>query len=151
MIFQGKWFPMILIAILHIVFFAKSSSATSWAYPFVVWDGYRYEVLDEYVEEIDSEIGEVTSYSDMETLSGNFSNEYIEGTKYFSIKGVSTDEAMAVKTGTQYKKAVRIGEYKTGIRVMEKSNLLNIVFLPAIALIATLIFVGRKKRLEEER
>jgi hypothetical protein len=59
-----------------------------------VWDGYRYEVLDEYVEEIDSEIGEVTSYSDMETLSGNFSNEYIEGTKYFSIKGVSTDEAI---------------------------------------------------------
>jgi hypothetical protein len=82
----------------------------------------------------------------METLSGNFSNEYIEGTKYFSIKGVSTDEAIAVKTGTQYKKAVRIGEYKTGNRVMEKSNLLNIVFLSAIALIATLIFVGRKKR-----
>jgi hypothetical protein len=142
--FQGKWFPMILIAILHIVFFAKSSSATSWAYPFVVWDGYRYEVLDEYVEEIDSEIGEVTSYSDMETLSGNFSNEYTEGTKYYSIKGISTDEAIAVKIGSQYKKAIRIGEYKTGIRVIEKNNLFNFVVISAAAA-AILIFYLRRR------
>ncbi|WP_341980644.1 hypothetical protein [Rossellomorea oryzaecorticis] len=144
MISQGKWFPMILIAILHIMFFATTSSATSWAYPFVVWDGYRFEVLDEYVEEIDSEIGEVTSYSDMETLSGNFSNEYIEGTKYYSIKGISTDEAIAVKTGSQYKKAVRIGEYKTGIRVKEKNNLFTFVVISAAAA-SILIFYLRRR------
>ncbi|MEL3971414.1 hypothetical protein AAEO50_03900 [Rossellomorea oryzaecorticis] len=126
------------------MFFATTSSATSWAYPFVVWDGYRFEVLDEYVEEIDSEIGEVTSYSDMETLSGNFSNEYIEGTKYYSIKGISTDEAIAVKTGSQYKKAVRIGEYKTGIRVKEKNNLFTFVVISAAAA-SILIFYLRRR------
>lgn len=86
--------------------------ATSWAYPLVVWDGKTYEVTDEYVTEVDRVIGHVTSYSDMESHSGNFSNAYHKGTKYYSIAGVSTDDAIAVEIGKlQYKKAVIRGEY----------------------------------------
>ncbi|MFF2449461.1 hypothetical protein ACFVSW_20685 [Neobacillus sp. NPDC058068] len=90
-----------------------SKSFASWAYLFVVWDGYTYVVSDEYVTVIDKEIGHVTKYSDMEgTYSGNFSNIYKKGTKYYSIKGISTDEAIAIqeKDG-KYKKATREGEY----------------------------------------
>ncbi|WP_175989224.1 hypothetical protein [Bacillus sp. Marseille-Q1617] len=103
------------------------------------------------MEGVDSEIGEVTSYSDMKTLSGNFSNEYIEGTKYYSIKCVSTNEAIAVKIGSQYKKAVRIGEYKAGIRVMKHNNVLNLVVLSGVIGIAILVFVLRKIRTEGEK
>lgn len=39
--------------------------ATSWAYPFVVWDGYSYVVTDEYVTDVGEEISHVTKYSDM--------------------------------------------------------------------------------------
>jgi hypothetical protein len=40
--------------------------------------------------------------------SGNFSNVYEKGTKYYSIKDVSTDEAIAVEEGSgKFKKAVR--------------------------------------------
>ncbi|MBT2682695.1 hypothetical protein [Bacillus sp. ISL-37] len=87
--------------------------ATSWAYSFVVWDGYIYVISDEYVTEVDSEIGQVTKYSDMEQYSGNFSNAYKKGTKYYSIEGISTDEAIAIKESEgQYIKAYREGEYE---------------------------------------
>lgn len=70
-----------------------------WDYSFVVWDGYIYVVSDETVNQIDQEIGEVTSYSDLEgTFSGDFSNTFIEGTKYYSIKNVNTYEAIAIET-----------------------------------------------------
>lgn len=91
-------------------FFNKSSA--DWAYSFVVYDGYKYRVSDEYVIEVNKEIGEVTKYSDMEgTYSGNFSNEYEKGTKYFSILGISTEEAIAVeeKNGS-YRKAIIDGK-----------------------------------------
>lgn len=69
----------------------------SWAYPFVVWDKNVYVVSDEVVIEIDKQIGRVTKYSDKEgNYGGNFSNVYKKGTKYFSIKGISTDIAIAV-------------------------------------------------------
>lgn len=69
-------------------------------------------ISDEYVTEVDSEIGQVTKYSDMEQYSGNFSNAYKKGTKYYSIEGISTDEAIAIKESDgQYIKAYREGEY----------------------------------------
>jgi hypothetical protein len=93
-------------------FSTQKSSADS-AYGFVVWNGYIYKVSDEYVEEITKEIGEVTKYSDMEGIySGNFSNKYEKGTKYFSIKGISTDEAIAIKEQDgKYRKAINQGKY----------------------------------------
>jgi hypothetical protein len=88
-------------------------SSADWAYSFVVWDDFTYQLADEYVEDISEEIGEVTKYSDMEgTYSGNFSNVYEKGTKYYSITGISTEVAIAVeeKDG-RFRKAIRSGKY----------------------------------------
>lgn len=88
------------------------SFATKWVHQFVVWDGYVYVVKDEYVKEIDEEIGQVTKYSDMEQYAGNFSNVYKKGTKYYSIKGINKNDYIAVEVGSgKYKKAVRESEY----------------------------------------
>ncbi|GGF26857.1 hypothetical protein GCM10010954_27380 [Halobacillus andaensis] len=57
----------------------------------------------------------MTSYSDMEQYRGNFSNAYREGTKYFSIEGISTEEAIAVQEEDgRFIKAHREGEYTYG-------------------------------------
>ena len=89
-----------------------NNSSAEWAFNFVVWDGYIYQLTDEYVEKIDEEIGEVTKYSDMEgTYSGNFSNTYEKGTKYYAIQGISTDEAIAILENGKYRKAIRDGKY----------------------------------------
>lgn len=88
------------------------NSSADWAFEFVVWDGYIYKLSDEYVESIDEEIGEVAKYSDLEgTYSGNFSNTFEKGTKYYSIHGISTDDAIAIKEKGKYKKAIRDGKY----------------------------------------
>ncbi|WP_010648590.1 hypothetical protein [Oceanobacillus massiliensis] len=107
----------ILIALFSIITGCSSASnqnsSADWAYSFVVWNGNIYKVGDEYAEAVDKEIGEVTKYLDMEgTYSGNFSNKYAKGTKYFSIKDIGTDEAIAVKEqdGT-YRKAINQGKY----------------------------------------
>jgi hypothetical protein len=106
---------LLLIGVFCALIVPSKSLATSWAYPFVVWDGYIYIVNDEYVTEVDEEIGQVTRYSDMYQQPGNFSNVYEKGTKYYSIKGVNTDESIAVDDGNgNYKKAVREKEYTFG-------------------------------------
>lgn len=102
-----------------------NKTSAEWAYSFVVWDGYTYVVSDEYVTEVDNVIGNVTIYSSIEgTYSGNFSNAYEEGTKYFSIKGIDTDEAIAIQENDgKYKRANRTGEYEGAIK--DKENNLN--------------------------
>ena len=91
----------LLIAIcMASTFFAIRSVHADWAYNFVVNDGKSYIISDNRVEieQIGSIIGEVTSYSDKEdTYSGNFSNYFPKGTKYYNIKGVDINEAIAIK------------------------------------------------------
>ena len=88
------------------------SSSADWNSNFVVWDGYVYEMSNEYVTEIEEEIGKVTKYSDKEgAYSGNFSNMYRKGTKYYAIVGVNTDEAIAVEENGEYRKAKKEGRY----------------------------------------
>lgn len=72
-----------------------------------------YETTDEYVDEINEEVGHVTKYSDSEgTYSGNFSNKYKKGTNFYSIKGINTDEAIAIKEDDgKYRKLIRTGKY----------------------------------------
>ena len=87
-------------------------SSDEWAFAFAALDGYIYQISDEYVKDINKELGEVTTYSGVEgTYAGNFSNVYEEGTKYYSIDGISTKEAIAIEEadGT-YRKAVRDGK-----------------------------------------
>ncbi|WP_078381781.1 hypothetical protein [Sutcliffiella halmapala] len=106
----------ILLFILLLTFSHPTQGfATSWAYPFVVWKGFIYEISDEYVTNIDKKIGHVTKYSDMDSYRGNFSNSYPKGTKYYSIEDIHTDEAIAIREKNgKYKKAIRSGEYMGG-------------------------------------
>lgn len=124
-------------------------SLAKWAYSFVVWDGYTYVISDEYVIEVDKEIGHVTQYSDIEgTYSGNFSNSYKEGTKYYSIKDVSTDEAIAIQEGdNKYKKAVRDGEYieaKTDYFHLTPSILMIVFLFAAPTIVFSIYFIEKK-------
>ncbi|WP_226669814.1 hypothetical protein [Metabacillus litoralis] len=108
-------FPIFIMILFTYLLIPYKSFATSWPYPFVVWDGYIYVVNDEYVTDIGSEIGRVTRFSDMEQYAGNFSNSYEIGTKYYSIQGIGTEEAIAIQLDNgRFKKAVRKEEYTYG-------------------------------------
>jgi ABC-type sugar transport system permease subunit len=135
---RKKFTIFLLLTLTASFLFPVNTMATSWVYSFVVWDGYIYEVTEESVTEIDSYIGEVTVYSDMETYPGNFSNTYKQGTNYYSIKDLSTDEAIAVEVNKgNYKEAIRREEYAGGTNEINKSGFTNI----AIAVFGVVIFV----------
>jgi len=137
--------------LLFLIFFlftlASSAEALSWAYPFVVWNGNVYEVKEEEVlaNQIGSKIGEVkTKPNDMTgNHYGNASNLYPKGTKYFEIKNISTEEAIAVEIETnEWKKAVFT--HKAPFHWMD----LVIKILPIFILIAilTLFLLRFRKR-----
>lgn len=108
------WSILVFIIMLTALSYPGKASATSWAYPFVVYEGYIYVVSEESVggEEVEKEIGSVTQYSDMESLPGNFSNTYPVGTKYYSIKGVNAEDMIAVEESEgNFLKAERDGKY----------------------------------------
>lgn len=138
------------------IIFPSQSIATSWAYPFVVWDDYVYVVSEEKVTSVDKEIGHVTKYSDMESLPGNFSNHYGKGTKYYSIKGISTDEAIAVEElHGRYIKAYRESEYEVGNGSGGSSTgvvtMLKILSLIIIGVLGVVFFLEGKKRLAKRK
>jgi hypothetical protein len=55
----------------------RTSSAASWAFEFVVYNGDIYKITSDKVTNVGKEIGAVNNYSDKEgTYSGNFSNKY---------------------------------------------------------------------------
>lgn len=84
-------------------------TSDEWAFAFAALDGYIYQISDEYVEDVNKELGEVTAYLNVEgKYAGNFSNVYKKGTKYYAINGISIKEAIAIEeaNGT-YRKAVR--------------------------------------------
>ncbi|QSS98861.1 hypothetical protein IMZ31_12205 [Pontibacillus sp. ALD_SL1] len=92
-----KHFLVGLIVYLGLVIMPTQALATSWAYPFVVWDNSLYIVTDQEVTDVGERIGQVTRYSDMEQYGGNFSNVYEKGTNYYAIKGIPTYQSIAVK------------------------------------------------------
>ena len=103
---------VVLLLCVVLSFFSSKVFATSWAYPFVVWNDSVYVVSEETIDDVEKEIGKVTKYSDMEQYGGNFSNVYPKGTKYYSIKGINTSVAIAVESSDgQYIKAYLQGEY----------------------------------------
>ena len=88
------------ILIVIILFLIPINAYVIWAYAFVVYNKNVYVITDKKVnsELIDSEIGHVTKYSSHEgTYSGNFSNVYPKGTKYYKIKGTDVNELIAIK------------------------------------------------------
>lgn len=146
---------LIPFAIVFSLVLPITSFATSWAYSFVVWDGYIYVVSNEYVTDVDSEIGQVTKYSDMEQYSGNFSNVYEKGTKYYSIEATSTDEAIAIQEDDgEYKKAIREAEYTYVENKHTDENgstvfIGSIIGLLVLFLIALLSIYFVKKRMDK--
>ncbi|MEA0553226.1 hypothetical protein U1P98_22205 [Lysinibacillus irui] len=137
---------MVSFCLLIMIIIPANAVATSWVYPFVVWDGYMYEVTDEKVTTIENKIGAVTKYSDMKEYGGNFSNAYPKGTKYFSIKGIDTEIAIAVQVdkGT-YLKAIRDGEY-TYHQFNIAHNLFKALVVIGLFLILFLLFNALRKR-----
>ena len=103
------------------------------------------------ISEIDKEIGHVTKSSDREgTYSGNFSNSYPKGTKYYSIQGISTDKAIAVqKDNGTYIRATRDEKYAGN--KYEVGNLISLAFIAAILLVIISIVITNYygKRREE--
>lgn len=120
--------------------------SASWAYMFVVNDGKIYVITEERVEQsqIGSSIGKVTKYSDSEgTYSGNFSNRYPKGTKYYEIIGVEINDAIAVKENEKlYVKATYGGEYAS-----DRHNWSD--YLPYVLIVPLVLLAGfyMKKRL----
>lgn len=141
-----QFFFVVLVSLLIFTSLLPNKPLAKWAYPFVVWDGYIYVISDEFVEEVDKKIGRVTKYNDMEgTYSGNFSNKYKKGTAYYSITGVSTDEAIAIEEeGGKYKKAIRDGEYEGNIYSL--GIVFSIMIVGFIALLLVWILLANYKR-----
>lgn len=145
---------MILVLLNSLLLSDKSYA--NWAYDFVVWNDYIYKVSDVYVQEIEKEIGEVTYYSDDESSRhrGNFSNVYEKGTKYYSIKGIKTEEAIAIEDSNgQYIKATKEGKY--GVRPLfdgyfdGQQGIIKIFILSLmiVMVVAHFIYRGNKVKL----
>ena len=142
-------FGVVFILFISILFPTKSLA--DWAYAFVVWDDYVYVITDEQVDAIDEEIGHVTKYSGREeTYSGNFSNAYPKGTKYYSIQGISTDEAIAIQGNDGiYIKATREGEYasnKYSIRNLISPIFICLILIVIISIVRTNYYSKRRER-----
>ena len=101
--------------------------ALSWSTSFVVWDGLVYEIkLEEHVEEskIGRNIGKVETKPDqyIGEYEGNASNHYPIGTKYYTIKGISTSKSIAVQESSEGIRADFIHEAPFHIKDVLKSS-----------------------------
>lgn len=89
--------------------------SAKWAFSYVVFNKNIYVITDTKIspELIGSKLGQVTKYSHREGLySGNFSNTYPKGTKYYEIIGVDVNQLIAIQNmdGT-FTEAKYEGEY----------------------------------------
>lgn len=134
--------------LVHLLLIYPYHSMAKWAHSFVVWDGYIYVLKENEIENIGKEIGEVTFYSDAEgTYSGNFSNTFEKGTKYYSIKSVSTDEAIAIQSGEDtYLQAVREGKYEEKDLFHMVRGIMNILFGVMVGCLIVLPIIFMVKR-----
>ncbi|MCH7323959.1 hypothetical protein LZ480_19025 [Solibacillus sp. MA9] len=122
-----------VIVFFWLFFIPQLVFATSWAFPFVVWNDSIYVITDEVVPLVEQKIGKVTRYSDMEQFGGNFSNYYPKGTTYYAIEGIATTEAIAVEHEKgKYIKAVYESPYEFQGSVMNKAKMAFIAIVIAI-------------------
>lgn len=138
------------VTFLSLLFFFTISTnvhALSWAYAFVAWEGKMYEVKqDEWIA--DSEIGQAigkvnTKPNDMTgNYYGSASNYYPKGTKYYEIKGISTSNAIAIKEGNQWVKAVYVHEAPFHIM----NIFTNIFFISGLIVVALIVVLRRSVR-----
>ena len=140
----------ILLSCLLCLLVPTVAFATSWAYEFVVYESNVYKVTEEDVFEIGDKLDEVTSYSDMEELSGNFSNEYQKGTAYYAINGVDPSEAIAVEIASAtYKKAIYQMPYALNEQAEENEiswYMWIVISIAAVVLILIFINLRRERK-----
>lgn len=122
---------------------------SSWAYAFVVNDGKIYIITDHQVDakQIGKRIGAVTKHSDREgTYSGNFSNHYPRGTKYYEIIDVDVNEAIAIQANKGvFMKANYGGEYAGG-KWNEQEVLPYVIGALILLTIGLLLYRGLRRR-----
>ncbi|REB06016.1 hypothetical protein DVB69_13850 [Sporosarcina sp. BI001-red] len=90
-----------------------NQSSTDWAFSFVVWNGDIYKIDETTTVEKGEQIGVVRKYVENEgNYHGVISNLLPKGSKLYSIKGESTDDAIAVDLDGTIVKADNQGTYK---------------------------------------
>lgn len=137
----------LIFLVLLIGLFPQQSLATDWTYRFVVWEETMYVVSEEYVTDVEAEIGQVTKYSDMKQYGGNFSNAYEKGTKYYSIKGVDPSKAIAVQVEKDvYLKAESNGAYDYKGRETFHYSFVILAFLGVAGIVIFSLAKGSNKR-----
>lgn len=136
--YMQKTIKIIIVAMILLSLPINTVNA-KWAYPFVVYNKNIYIITDKKVntELIESKLGRVTKYSSREgTYSGNFSNTYPKGTKYYKIKDTDVNEFIAVneKDGS-FTAAKYDGEYA------ESRYSIQAILLYSIGLCISVIFI----------
>lgn len=135
---------VIIVAILFMI--PSYTTYAKWAYSFIVYNKNVYLITEIKIDSefIGEELGQVTKYSDREgTYSGNFSNTYPKGTKYYKIKDVDVKESIAIKevdgsfTQTNYESQYAGAKY----------NIVTILFymIAFIILLITVVVLLRKR------
>ncbi|BBH19558.1 hypothetical protein Back11_09030 [Paenibacillus baekrokdamisoli] len=68
-------------------------------YPLVKWNDRIYRITQTKITNVDKEIGEITTQSmnEIAETPNNFSTTFAKGSKLYSIIGMDTKEAIAVK------------------------------------------------------
>jgi len=140
--------PLLLTVIL---FLFPGTASADWAYPFVVYSGNVYIVTDEIVapDRVGESIGKVTQYSTREgTYSGNFSNVFPKGTRYFAITGIGVEQQIAVQAEDgRFVFADYGGKYEESKfdRITRAKGWIFTAIAAALAA-AGMIFVARRKK-----
>lgn len=139
-----------LMALFFLVSFSHSAFALDWAYPFVVWKGKMYEVTDEEVQEIGEQIGKVRRKANETTgkYFGDASNALPKGTKYYEIKGISTNEAIAVEIKPdKWMKANYIGK-SHGEFSLDPNGMILLLGMIMFTVVMVIVLVGKKRRIK---
>ncbi|MED3652086.1 MULTISPECIES: hypothetical protein [Heyndrickxia] len=95
-----KFAMYLRLTILFFIIILSGCSSKSWVANFVKYNDVIYHVSDEKIERVGYKLAEVKQYIDVEGDIPNLSsNEYREGTEIYSIDGIDTRQAIAVKVG----------------------------------------------------
>lgn len=126
--------------------YTSSALALDWD-PFVAWKGKVYEVKWEEVlneSQIGNVIGKVKTKANEYTgkYYGDASNYYAKGTEYYEIVGTPSSEAIAVKDGDVWVKAVYVQKAPVNMMNIFTSVYFYIVITIIILIIAWNVFRG---------
>lgn len=80
----------------------------SLAFPVVKWNNHIFRITNINVDTIIEKVGEIQNSSTEEMMNtpDNYSNFYRKGTTLLAIKGVNISDAIAIRGGDNYIKAI---------------------------------------------